>query len=247
MTGSGLNNGRVGARRRFAHRPAQHATRRLLRPFGLRLRRSPTLDRRSPRRRALRRGVGGDQSLRPRRRRRFPPPLPRRRAQAPPPRRRTRSLGQRPNPRRARNLGGGPIRQGRARGNALAESLSTSTGLSRRRTRRDEKKRPRRRRRPPPRATPWNPRGGATLVRVLPGVSTRSSLDARASGAGGFGRKARRRSKLHRGGPRRPRDRARRRARPSRTGSNPNPHARVYLKPAWSSRWRRRRGEVRRG
>ena len=39
------------------------------------------------------------------------------------PGRRTRSLGQRPNPRRARNLGGGPIRQGRARQRARRVAL----------------------------------------------------------------------------------------------------------------------------
>ena len=48
------------------------------------------------------------------------------------PRRRTRSLGQRPNPRRARNRVEDRYAKG-ARGNALAESLSTSTALLRRR------------------------------------------------------------------------------------------------------------------
>ena len=90
-----------------------------------------------------------------------------------------------------------------ARGNALAESSRprpVSPEAADKARRKEEAKAAAGRR---PRATPWNPRGGA---HPRPGTarSLSTKLKAtRASGAGGFGRKARRRSKLHRGGPRR--------------------------------------------
>ena len=99
--------------RDVSSREADHAAGRVHGPLGLRLRPTPAVDRRPlllgdpPRRR-----VGGDQSLRPRRlwRIRVPPPLLRVALRVPPPtpaRRGVRSLGHRPEPRRARDLGRG--------------------------------------------------------------------------------------------------------------------------------------------
>ena len=99
--------------RDVSSREADHAAGRVHGPLGLRLRPTPAVDRRPlllgdpPRRR-----VGGDQSLRPRRlwRIRVPPSLLRVALRVPPPtpaRRGVRSLGHRPEPRRARDLGRG--------------------------------------------------------------------------------------------------------------------------------------------